>query len=153
MAAKSLSYSTSVLELLLNATPISNIADNAATSPLTDLYVALHSASPTATGTQDTNEITYTGYARVAVSRSNTSPAWTVVSGTVSGSTAAIANPNAAITFPSVTSGTGTATYFSVGALTSGAGELYYIGTLSPTISIVSGAVPQLTTATEITEE
>ena len=55
---------------------IANLADNAASSPLTNLYVALHTADPGESGTQSTNEISYTSYARVAVARS--SAGWTV---------------------------------------------------------------------------
>ena len=41
-----------ILKLYLNATAIANIADNAASSPNTNLYVALHTADPGAGGTQ-----------------------------------------------------------------------------------------------------
>ena len=145
--AKSGTYETDILGLLLNATPISGIADNAATSPATDLYVALHTADPGTAGTQTTNEVAYTGYARVAVSRSNTAAAWTI-----SGTGPATANPNATIAFPSATGGTATATYFSIGSASTGAGTIYYSGAISPTISISSGVTPELTTSTAISE-
>ena len=98
--------SNNLLKLIFNATPIANIADNAATAPLTNLYVALHTADPGAAGTQSTSEIAYTSYARVAVAR--TTGGWTA-------SAAQSTSPVAAITFPAGTGGAGTATFFSVG--------------------------------------
>ena len=40
------------MKLIFNATAIANIADNAASSPLTNLYVSLHTADPGETGDQ-----------------------------------------------------------------------------------------------------
>lgn len=131
------------LKLIFNATAIGNIADNAATAPLTNLYVALHTGDPGEAGAQTTNECAYTSYARVAVAR--TSGGWTVSGNSVS--------PVAAITFPAATGGSETATYFSVGTDASGAGKILYSGTISPSISISSGVTPQLTTSTAITED
>lgn len=145
---KSASYEASQLTLLLNAVGITNIADNTATSPLTNLYVALHTASPGATGTQATSEISYTGYARIAVTRNAATPGWTIT-----GNTPASASPTAAINFGAMTGGTGgTVTYVSIGSLSTGTGVIYYYGAVSPTISVTTGVAPQLTTATAITE-
>ena len=80
--SKSNTFETDILALLFNATPIANVADNAATSPLTSLFVALHTADPGEAGVQNTTEAAYTGYARVAVAR--TSGGWTVSAGSVS---------------------------------------------------------------------
>ncbi len=41
------------------------IADNAATSPITNLYVSLHTGDPGEAGDQTTSEAAYTSYARV----------------------------------------------------------------------------------------
>ena len=139
---KSNSYSNSVLGILFQASPIANIADNAASSPLTNLYVALHTADPGAAGNQSTSEIAYTSYARVAVVR--TSGGWALASQTIT--------PVAAITFPSGTGGSGTATYFSIGSASSGAGVIYYSGPITPNIVCGNGVTPQLTTATTVTE-
>ena len=141
--SKSNAYETAILELLFNATAIANIADNAGTSPLTNLYVSLHTADPGETGTATTNECAYTSYARVAVAR--TSGGWTVTGNSVS--------PVATISFPTATGGTETATYFGIVSTASGAGVLYYSGTITPNISISSGVTPQLTTASTITED
>lgn len=136
-------FENDLLKLIFNATAIANIADNAATSPLTNLYVSLHTADPGEAGNQTTNEIAYTSYARVAVAR--TTGGWTVTTNSVS--------PVAAITFPAGTGGTGTATHFAVGTLVSGTGKLLYSGTVTPNIVTGNGVTPQLTTATAITED
>jgi len=67
---------SALLKLLFNATAWANVADNAAGSPLTNLYVSLHNADPGEGGSQTTNETAYTNYARQAVAR--TSGGWTV---------------------------------------------------------------------------
>lgn len=76
---KSTTFSNDLLDLILKATAIANIADNAGASPLTNLYLSLHTADPGVGGSQLTNETAYTNYARVAVSRSGTG--WTVAAG------------------------------------------------------------------------
>lgn len=131
------------LKLIFNATAIANIADNASSSPLTNLYASLHTADPGEAGDQTTNECAYTSYARVAVAR--TSGGWTVTNNSVS--------PVANIDFPAATGGSETATHFAVGTASSGAGKLLYSGTISPNISISSGVTPRLTTASTITED
>ena len=65
-------WANDLLKLLFQAVLLANIADNAATSPLTLLYISLHTADPGAAGAQNTSEAAYTGYARVAVARSAT---------------------------------------------------------------------------------
>jgi hypothetical protein len=131
------------LNLLFQATTFANIANNASTSPLTNLYVSLHTADPTASGTQTSSEITYTSYARVAVVR--TSSGWSTAS-------AQSVSPVSAITFPAGTGGSGTATFFGIGQNSSGAGALYYSGTVTPNIVCGTGVTPILSTATTITE-
>lgn len=131
------------LKLIFNATAIGNIADNAATSPLTNLYVSLHTADPGEAGNQTTSEATYTSYARVAVARSGSG--WTVTNNSVS--------PAATISFPACTGGSNTITHFVVGTASSGTGKILYSGTVTPNISVSSGVTPQLTTASTITED
>ena len=61
------------LGLLYNQTAptITSLMANAA-SPLTSMYLALHTADPGELGnSQSTSEIAYTGYARVAIARSS----------------------------------------------------------------------------------
>lgn len=139
---KSTALSTNFLKLVFQAVAIANIADNTATSPLTNLYVSLHTANPGVGGSQTTSEAAYTGYARVAVVR--TSSGWTAGS--------AVVNPAAAINFPAATGGSETETYFAIGTASTGAGSILYVGTVTPNISVASGVQPQLTTATAISE-
>lgn len=136
-------FENDLLRLIFNATAIANMADNAATSPLTNLYVSLHSSDVGEAGSQTTNEVAYTSYARVAVAR--TSGGWTVTGNSVS--------PAANIDFPACTGGTATATHWAVGTASSSTGKVLYKGTISPSISISSGVTPRLTTATAITED
>jgi hypothetical protein len=141
--SKSNTLENSLLLLLFNGTTIANLADNAASSPLTNLYVSLHTADPGETGTAVTNETSYTSYARVAVAR--TSGGWTVTNNSVS--------PVANVDFPACTGGTATITHFGIVSTSSGAGTLYYKGTVTPNISVSSGVTPRLTTASTITED
>jgi len=131
------------LKLIFNGTGVANLADNAASSPLTSLYVALHTADPGEAGTQATSECAYTGYARVAVAR--TSGGWTVANN--------VASPAADIAFGSCTAGSETATHFSVGVAAAGATKLLYSGALTASGAIGVGVQPKLTTATTITED
>jgi len=131
------------LRLVFNATAIANMADNAGSSPLTNLHVSLHTADPGEAGDQTTSETTYTSYARVAVAR--TSGGWTVTANSVS--------PAANIDFPQCSGGTATITHFAVGTAASGAGKVLYKGTVTPNISVSNGVIPRLSTATAITED
>lgn len=131
--SKGNTFENDFLKLIFQATAIANIADNAATSPLTNLYVALHTADPGEAGDQTTNEVSYTGYGRVAVAR--TSGGWTVTANAVENA--------AAITFGQCTAGSSTATHFSVGTLTSGAGKILYSGALTGSLAISSGITPE----------
>lgn len=136
-------FENDFLKLIFNATAIANIADNAASSPFTNLYAALHTADPGEAGNQTTSEATYTGYARVAVAR--TTGGWTVTANSVS--------PVAAITFPIGTAGSGTVTHGSIGTAVSGTGKILYSGTVTPNIVTGNGVTPSLTTASTITED
>lgn len=149
MAGKTDVFELDTLKLIFNGTAIANIADNAAASPLTNLYLSLHTADPTdaAASGQSTNETTYTGYARVAVAR--TSGGWTC--STTGGVSTAV--PTANISFGQCTAGTATITHVGIGTSASGAGKLLFSGALSPAIAVSSGVVPQITTASTITED
>lgn len=141
--SKGNTFENDLLKLIFNATAIANIADNASSSPLTNLYASLHTGDPGEAGDQTTSEVTYTSYARVAVAR--TTGGWTVTNNSVS--------PVADITFPAGTGGSGTATHFGVGTASSGSGKLLYSGTVTPNIVTGNGVTPKLTTASTITED
>ena len=137
-------FGNQLLALIFNATTIAgaNLAQNAG-SPVTNLYLSLHTADPGASGGQNTNEAAYPSYGRVAVVR--TSGGWTV-----SGTTVSLA---ANQSFPTSTgSPSETETYFGVGTASSGAGYLLGRGPLSSSIVVnAANITPQLTTATQIT--
>lgn len=140
MSGKTPAYANELLLLIFNGTAIANLADNAASSPITDWELSLHTAEPT-TG-QDHNECTYTGYAREAVSRSGSG--FVVTTNSVSLA--------AQIDFGEVTAGTESATYLGIGTAHTGAGVLKYAFPLSPAISIVVGQIPRIKTTSTITE-
>lgn len=140
---KSAVYSGQLLALYFNGTAIPNVAINATSAPLTNIYVSLLTGDPTAAGTQATNEISYTGYARVAVAR--TTGGWTI--------TGASASPVANIVFGTPTgSPSAVATWWAVGDSPTGAGTLRYAGPISPSITITAGLPPTLTPASTWTE-
>jgi len=132
-----------LLALIFNGTALTGLAVNHTTTPLTNLYVSLHTADPGEAGSQTTSETSYTSYARVAVARN--SGGWTVTNNVVT--------PVAAISFPACTGGSATITHMGIGSTSTGAGVLYYSGTISPNISVSSGVTPQLTTSTTISED
>lgn len=138
---KGTTFDNDWLKLIFNATAIANIADNAASSPLTSLYCSLHTSTPSG-GNQTTSEAAYTSYARVALVR--TTGAWTVTGNSVS--------PVAAIAWPAATGGSETESFWAVGTATSGTGKILYWGPISPTIAVSNGVVPQLQNTSTVTE-
>lgn len=134
-------FENDLMKLIFQATAIANIADDAASAPLTNLYVSLHTADPGEAGDQTTSETSYTGYARVAVARS--ASGWTVTNNSVS--------PVADITFGSPTSAA-TITHAGIGTASTGAGKLLMSFALAPNIAVTNGgAAPKITTASTIT--
>lgn len=131
--SKGNTFENDLLLLIFNATAIANIADNASASPLTNLYVSLHTGDPGEAGSQTTNECAYTSYARVAVARSGSG--WTVTGNAV---------VNAALVqFPQCTGSSETATHFAVGTAASSTGKILFKGALSASLAISSGIQPQ----------
>lgn len=142
--SKSNTFENDLLKLIFNGVAIAGLADNAAASPLTNLYVSLHTADPGEAGDQTSNEISYTGYARVAVLR--TSGGWTVTANSVS--------PNAPIEFGEMTDGANvTATHAAIGTHATGTGKILYSGALTPTIAVALGVIPRIKTTSTITED
>jgi hypothetical protein len=140
-------FASDILKLIFNATAIADLAQDDASSPATTLTVALHTADPGEAGTQSTNEISYTGYARIAVAR--TSGGWTVTGGDPDPATV---SPVANIDFGEMTAGAGgTVTHFSVG--TGVANKSLYNGTVTPNIVVTNGVTPRLKTTSTVTED
>ena len=133
-------FENDLLKLLLVGTTITGLADNTATAPLANLYLALHTADPGEAATQATSEVNYTGYARVALARSGAS--WTIVGGQ--------ANLATVQSFPIGTAGSGSAAYWSLGTSAAGAGKVLWSGPVNPAIATGNGVTPQLGTGTYV---
>lgn len=142
--SKSNDFESDLLKLIFNGTAIANLADNAGSSPLTNLYMALHTSDPGEAGLQNTSEVAYTGYARVPVARN--ASGWVITGNSVS--------PAAPIEFGEMTAGTpGTVTFVTVGVASTGGGKVLYRGALTPSVGYNIGVVPRLRTTSTITED
>jgi len=119
----------SILDLIYRATAWADLAENDASSPATNLVLALHTAAP-ATSAQTSNEASYTSYARVNVPRSGSG--WTAAS-------AGELDNVALIQFPESTGGTNTITHVSVGV----GGTIIHYGALAASRTVTSGIQPQ----------
>lgn len=142
--SKGNTFENDLLKLIFNATPIANLADDAATSPLTNLFIALHTGDPGEAGDQTTSETAYTGYGRKTVAR--TSGGFTVTGNSVS--------PAANQDFGECTASPGAAlTHFSIGVAVSGISKILYKGTLTPNITMAVGTIPRLKATSTIVED
>ena len=119
-------------------TAIANVGDASGLQPAAtvgSLYISLHTADPGETGSQNTNETTFTNYVRVAVPRNVTN--WTT-SGT---SPTQVANA-LAITFAQCGASGATLTHFGIGFSSSGAGTLHFSGALTSSLAVSNGVTP-----------
>lgn len=136
--SKSNAFENSLLLLVFNNTNIASIGDATGLRGSTvvgSLHLSLHTADPGEAGTQATNEIAYTGYARQAVARTSGNFA-------VSG---AVMSLNVNVDFPEMTGGAGgTVTFFGIGTDLSGAGVLLYSGSTDPDPVVATGVTPRL---------
>jgi hypothetical protein len=139
---KSDTFRNDILKLIFHGTPIPNIADNAASAPLAQYYLALHTADPASGGNQSTSECAYAGYERVAILRDETG--WAIGGNVVS--------PVDDIVFPTAVSGGEIARYGTIGVAPSGAGKVLYRGALDPPIIIAARVPPVLVAGSTITE-
>lgn len=115
---------------------------------VTNLFISLHTADPGEAGNQTTNEATYTGYARVAVSR--TSGGWVVSSNS---GISQVTNTSI-IQFAQCTGGNNTITHVGVGTSLTGVGQLLYKGALNSPLAVANLIQPQFTAnALTITED
>lgn len=142
MAGKTTAFANAFLKLVLQAVAIANVADNAASAPITNTYASAHVGDPGVAGNQSTNETTYTGYARQAIARS--AGGWAVTNN--------VATPVANIIFPISTGGTPTLTYWGVGKSSSGATDLWWSGTITPNIVVSTSVTQNLVNTSTITE-
>lgn len=121
------------LALLFNGTAIADIAMNDSSGPLTELWIALHTANPGVTGDQTINEATYGGYTRISVVR--TTLGWQVPG---SGQTRNVE----VLFFPVAIAGEETLTHVSIGTASSGAGRTLYTGVLAAGRLVLPGIQP-----------
>jgi hypothetical protein len=145
--SKSNTFENDFLLLLFNNTNAASIGDATGlrgSSAAGNLYVSLHSSDPGEAGTQSTNEVAFTSYARVAVARSGAG--WTVTGNAVENA--------AAVAFPACTGGSATATHFGIGTDASGTGKLLFKGALGSSVAISTGVTAQFAAgAIDITED
>lgn len=145
MAANTISDTTeaNILKLVFQAVTWADYGVSAGSgTPETTINVSLNTGSSISdTDTMATNEISYTGYARLAPARS--AVGWSITGSTI--------NPAAALTFGLMTAGTGgTVQSFTTGKSGGGAAVVLWGGSVSPSITVSNGVTPQLTTATAI---
>ncbi len=141
--SKGNTFENDFVKLIFNGTAIPNIADNASTSPLTNLFLSLHTGDVGEAGDQTTSEANYTGYARVAVSRNSTG--FSITNNTVT----LVSNTE----FPACTGGSSTITHFAIGTASTGTGKVLYKGAVSPTITVTNGVIPRINSGTIVTED
>lgn len=128
-------FKTSLLELLFNGVPITDLAVDAPGSPtpLPQLWLSLHTDTPGDTGSQLVNECTYAGYARVAVPRNTLG--WVIDEDAVE---------NVGDIFFPQAGGPDTAAYLGIGHSPSGAGALYFRLGLVEALVIDTAEIPRI---------
>lgn len=142
--SKGNTFENDIIKLIFQSTAIANIADNAASGPLTSLYLSLHTADPGEGGSQTTSEAAYTSYVRKAVARDATGF-------DITGNVVTLAND---VDFDACTGSPGSdLTHLAIGTASSGAGKILYSGELSPHIAMAIGVIPRIKQATSITED
>jgi len=130
---KGLNTCNNVVNLIYNATPIANIADNAAASPITVIKVALATASYSPSSTMSSNETVYTDYARQDTDRD--SSGWDAASGGATANAAAIEFPQCGATGATITSAcTGKG---------AGASDIFHYGDLNAPIAVSNQIQPR----------
>jgi hypothetical protein len=128
-------FETALLQHYFTNAAHANVGDASgvlASATAGSFWISLHTADPGETGTQTTSEATYTSYARVSVARSGAG--WTVSGNNVSNA--------AAINFPACTGGSNTITHFGIGSASSGTGNLFFKGAVSPSLAVSTGITP-----------
>ena len=125
----------SILALMYNATAWANVADNAASGPLTNTYVRLATASYSAGNNGSTNETAYTNYAGgIAVAR--TTGGWTAPASGATSNVAAVEFPQCGVTGATITSACTT-------TAASGSTALWHYGDLNASIAVSNQIQPR----------
>ena len=130
---KSVVSCNNIVALYYNATPIANIADNAASSPITTVKMALATASYSPSSTMSSNETAYTNYARQDTAR--TTGGWSAPSGGATSNVAAVEFPQCGVTGATITSAcTGKG---------AGASDIFHYGDLNASIAVSNQIQPR----------
>lgn len=142
---KATTICNSIVGLMYRAAAWANVADNAASAPLTSVYLCLHTGDLTAaTGLQSENEVAYTNWARKQTSRSATD--WAAPSG---GSLS-----NATLQqFPQCGVTGATASHVSTGIGASGSTAAWHYGALNSSLAIANGITPQFNIGALVIQE
>lgn len=142
---KGTSVCNKIVALMYNATAWANVADNAASSPLTNIYVRLATASYSAANNASANEAAYTNYAGgIAVARGT--GGWSAPSGGATGNVAAIEFPQCGASGATITSACTT-------TAASGTTDLWHYGDLNAPIAVSNQIQPRFAAgAVTITE-
>lgn len=142
---KATAICNNILNLMYRAGAWANVADNAGASPLTQVYLGLHTADLTAaTGLQNQNETAYTNYIRKSTSRSATD--WAAASG---GSLS-----NATLQQFAQCGVTGsTVTHVSTGVGSAGATASWHYGALNSSLAVANGITPQFNIGALVVQE
>jgi hypothetical protein len=101
-------------------------------------WIALYTADPGEAGTAITNEVSFTGYARVAV----------VASSGFSAASGGSTSNTGLISFNECTAGTGTVTHTAIVTTASGAGEIIASGALTASRNFSPGIALQFAAST-----
>lgn len=145
--SKTNTFENELLALVFTNSSMGSVGDATGlrgSSSTGSLYISLHVGDPGEAGNQATSETTYTGYARVGVSR--TTSGFTVLNNSVS--------PVNNVDFGECTAAPGsTISWFGVGTDSTGGGKLLYKGTLTPAISMSTGVIPRIKNTSTITED
>jgi hypothetical protein len=143
--SKSNTWETGLLNLLFKNTDFTLVGDAGGlrgSATAGSLYLSLHTSDPGEAGAQNTNETSYTGYARKAVTRG---AGFTVTNDVVV--------PAADQDFGECTASPGAAiTHLGIGTDSSGAGKLLYYGALTPSITMAVGTIPRVKATSSVTE-
>ncbi len=130
---KSTATCNNILALIYNATAWANIADNAAASPVANIFIPLATASYSAGSNASSNETTYTNYVRQSLPR--TVSGWTAPSGGSVSNAAPIEYPQCGVTGANITS--------ACTAKASGASEIFHYGDLNSPIAVSNQIQPR----------
>ncbi len=136
---KSTTFANNIVDLILNAVAIADIAQNDGSGPLTNTYLALYEGTLTTTDNPLTGETGYGSYARQPMSRAAFA-AWTAASGGISQNVAEIV-------YPACTAGSSLITHVKLVTTASGAGLVLYAGNLASDRTIIVDRIPRFIAA------